>query len=410
MPADFHGGLSWPAASFLYDSPIEALPPPADLAIPLWGGGTAAVAAGGKVAARSVIGHTGGGLPVFTPLAGTVSAVADMAELAVRPARFNTGRLTVHIAVKDGEAAPAPAFPPRPRYWELTRDELAERLFAAGVIDLRGRTLAPGIVFDGLDPEPPLSTNLRLLIERAGELLVGMRIAMQLHGAARARLAVPREQPALRRLLRSMLASSVNLHVAAVPNRYPARHPALLPALAGLPAGSAIYGMENALRIKQAVCDGFPVTANYATLWNEWSGLRRNAELPAGATAGAVLGLKSPDYERHSLVLGGMLSGRSVHSAAAPSGRGMGGILLLNAARAKASARCDNCGRCLAACPAGLDPAQIYRLERDGDAAGLRRLGPASCLDCGLCTHVCPAGLDLCQQAGSALRLLAGAA
>jgi electron transport complex protein RnfC len=409
MPTDFHGGRSWPLTDFLYDSPIETLPAPSALAIPLWGGGTAAVSQGQAVAAHSVVGHDADGLPVFTPLAGTVSAVEDFTELAVRPARYNIARLTVRVAVNDGGAVPAPVFKPFPRYWELTRDELAGRLFEAGVMDLRGKTLATDIVFDGLDPEPPLSANLRLLIERPGELIEGMRIVMQLHGAVRARLAVPREQPALYALLRSMLASSVNLHAAAVPNRYPAGHPALLPASVGLPRGSAIYRMEDALRIRQAVAEGRPLTSTCATLWDQRSGQRRNAELPAGATIEAALGLAAGPYDDHSLVLGGMLSGTSVHSAGTPAGRGADGIMLLDAPRPRPRSACDNCGRCLAACPAGLNPAQIYRLERDGDSGAMRRLEPAACLDCGLCTYVCPAGLDLCQQARSAQRLVAEA-
>jgi electron transport complex protein RnfC len=291
----------------------------------------------------------------------------------------------------------------------MTRGELTERLFAAGVADLRGRALAPDIVFDGLDPEPPLSTNLRLLMERSEELLAGMRIVMQIHGAARARLAVPADRRALYRSLRSMLASSVNLHAAAVPNRYPARHPALLPALAGLPAGSPIYSMEDALRIKQAVCDGRPLTASCATLWDERSGLRRNAELPAGTTAGEALGLKRGAADNGCLVLGGLLSGTSVHSVLAPAGRAARGVMLLNAGRAPARSACDNCGRCLAVCPARLAPSQIYRLERDGVAGAMARLGPGACLDCGLCSDACPAGFDLCQQVRIARRLAAGA-
>ena len=409
MPKSFHGGRCWPRSSFLYDLPITGVPAPATLAIPLWGGGAAAVREKDAVAAHTVVGYAPDGLPVYTPLAGSVTAVADLAQLAVRPQRHNIPRLTVHLAVAGRQAEPGPAFPPAPRYWELTRAEIAQRLFSAGVADLRGRQLPGTIVFDGLDPEPPLSCNLRLLTERPEELITGMRIAIQLHGASRARLAIPAGHRRLESRLRSLLTSSVNLHVAAVPNRYPARHPSLLPALAGLPAGSAIYGMEAALRIKQAVADGRPLTAKLATLRDERSGLRRNAELPLGISAADALVLDRREHDGCTLVLGGMLSGTAVHYAGVPLGRGADGVLLLDAGPARHRAACDNCGRCLAVCPARLDPAGIFRHERDlpGGAAELR---PDACLDCGLCSHACPAGLDLCQQARIAARSAAGAA
>ncbi|MDI6739394.1 MAG: 4Fe-4S dicluster domain-containing protein [Candidatus Edwardsbacteria bacterium] len=396
MAKIFHGGRTWPAGDFLFHSAFKRLGSITELAIPVWNNGTALVKQGQEVAAHSAVGADAHGLPVFTPLAGKVSAVKDFAELAVRPRRFNIGRLTIQIAVGEKAAAePAPVFKPHPRYWELTKDELTNRLHAAGVIDLKNRPLPKTIVFDGLDPEPPLSTNLRLLMERPAELLDGMRIVMQIHGAVRARLAVPDDQPALFRQLKSMLASSVNLHPIAVENRYPARHPALLAACIGLPGNSAIYGMETALRIKQAVMEGRPLTAKFVTVWDEWSQRRANIELPIGATVEQALGLKSESYDGYKIALGGMLSGACAHSVKTPVGRDIDGILLIDAAREPRKAPCFNCGQCLEACPAGLAPSQIFRMERDSDAA---RLVPGACLGCGLCSYICPAGLDLSHQ------------
>lgn len=397
MPKPFHGGRSWPRTSFIHDRPIETLPPPDELCIPLWRGGSAIVVPGQHVAAQSVVGSLCTGMPAYTPLAGTVKEVFDFAELSVRPARFDHPRLTVRIAVSDDGTEPEPPFPPRPRYWELSHAELCHRLFAAGVADLRDRELPREIAFDALDPEPPLSTNLRLLMERPEELLEGMRVLMQAHAAVRARLAVPADRRELIAALRAMLTSSVNLHVAAVANRYPARHPALLPARCGLAAGAAIYAMRDALRARRAVALGRPVVTTFATLWDERARRFRNAELPLGTSLGRALGVAAPPDD-HSLVAGGMLSGAAVHSANLPAGPQLDGALLLDAAAAKPRAACDGCGRCLAVCPARLDPSRIYRLERDGDRGGLQGLRTGDCLGCGLCTHACPAGLDLCQQ------------
>ena len=53
---------------------------------------------------------------------------------------------------------------------------------------------------------------------------------------------------------------------------------------------------------------------------------------------------------------------------------------------------CTNCGRCKAACPAGIDiPATIGTYGRHEKKETLRELaGPEDCIECGACTACCP--------------------
>ena len=53
---------------------------------------------------------------------------------------------------------------------------------------------------------------------------------------------------------------------------------------------------------------------------------------------------------------------------------------------------CTNCGRCKAACPAGIDiPAVIGAYRRHEKKETLRELaGPEDCIECGACTACCP--------------------
>ena len=53
---------------------------------------------------------------------------------------------------------------------------------------------------------------------------------------------------------------------------------------------------------------------------------------------------------------------------------------------------CTNCGRCKAACPAGIDiPAVIGAYGQHKKKESLRELaGPEDCIECGACTACCP--------------------
>ena len=58
----------------------------------------------------------------------------------------------------------------------------------------------------------------------------------------------------------------------------------------------------------------------------------------------------------------------------------------------EAKRACTNCGRCKAACPAGIDiPAVIGTYGRYDKRKTLHELaGPEDCIECGACTACCP--------------------
>ena len=60
-----------------------------------------------------------------------------------------------------------------------------------------------------------------------------------------------------------------------------------------------------------------------------------------------------------------------------------------------ATTACIKCGRCAAACPAGLMPMQIERAYKLKNVDELNRLKVMLCMECGCCSFVCPAKREL---------------
>ena len=408
MPKSFPGGRSWPASRFFYHIPFSPITQPEQLVIPLWYGGRASVSEGGKVKANSAVGHDRNGLPAFTKLAGKVRAVADFSHLVARPKEFDFPRLSVTVDVDTKQPEAAPPFKPQPRFWELTHQELCARLFQAGVMDIRQAALPDVVLYNALDPEPPLSANLRLLMERPRELLEGMRILNQLHRARWTRIAISRESGQLEARLRTMLASAVNLSLAMLDSVHPQQRPALLKQALSPEEDCAIYGMETALQVREAVVLGLPAATARCTVWNQAARTQANAEVPVGATARQVLGTDEETARHRKLVFGGLLSGRSHYSLEMPVARGTAGVLLLDVPQEQHATACTNCGRCGGICPSRLDPSEIYRAVRDCRTDRVGRLRLVGCLDCGLCSFICPARLELLQQLETGRMLMEG--
>ncbi|GEM_PF-1462238 len=430
MQKTFPGGRRWAPGGFFYKKRIEPLPRPTDLAVPLWRGGTAVVEPGEKVKAFGLLGHDKDGLPVHSPLGGRIRDVGDFPHLLARPKQFDFPRRTVFIDVDRKQAEAVPPYRPLPRYWELTHQELCQRLLEAGVMDVCHRDLPQHIIYNALDLEPPLAANLRLLEERPGQALEGMRILNQLHNAVRSRVVLASGFPRLEARLRTMLASSVNLSLHIVDPVYPQGHPALLKNELFPEERCSIYNMTDAIRVREALVLGRPVVESHLTARNEPGKSAMNLTVPIGTPAGHVLwwdGQESrawrttaraesgqssfvshPDPSaRHSMVFGGLLSGRGFYSMEMPVQADTVGLMLLEQKR-PGPAPCINCGACHRRCPSRLHPSEIFRQVARLDTRRLAELGLDRCLGCGLCSWVCPSKIELVQQIGVGRMLLEG--
>ncbi len=62
-----------------------------------------------------------------------------------------------------------------------------------------------------------------------------------------------------------------------------------------------------------------------------------------------------------------------------------------------AAAECIRCGRCLDACPLGLEPDQVSIRVEAGRPLDTEPHGPLDCYECGCCSYVCPSGRPLVQ-------------
>ena len=68
--------------------------------------------------------------------------------------------------------------------------------------------------------------------------------------------------------------------------------------------------------------------------------------------------------------------------------------------------KCTNCGKCIKACPMGLQPLQLYRYVNAGMKDELERFNLEDCMECGCCSYVCPGRLPLVETFKAGKKLL----
>jgi electron transport complex protein RnfC len=113
--------------------------------------------------------------------------------------------------------------------------------------------------------------------------------------------------------------------------------------------------------------------------------------------------------ETTRIVAGGPMMGRSLPRLDLPLIKGMNGLVLLTGRGPfeEGYGPCIQCGRCLDACPLGLEPNQVSIFVEAGRTLDTEPYGTLDCYECGACTYVCPSErplLQFMQVAKSALR------
>jgi electron transport complex protein RnfC len=136
----------------------------------------------------------------------------------------------------------------------------------------------------------------------------------------------------------------------------------------------------------------------------------KNLRAPIGTLLQTLIdasGGMRPDTTR--LIAGGPMMGRALPRLDLPLIKGMNGLLLLTGRgpMEEGFGPCIQCGRCIEACPLGLEPDQVSIRVEAGKVLDTDPYGPLDCYECGCCTYVCPSArplLQFMQVAKSALR------
>lgn len=423
-------GTSW--------RPIEDLPPPSEVRLPLLQHiGAAAepvVKKGDRVRRGQKIAEAvDSGAPLHATISGKVKPIEKQphATLATAPA--------IVIARTD-DAEGELEFPEDPQWRACPAEEALARIREAGIVGLGGAafptwrklTLPRGtavdvLIVNGAECEPYLTADFRVMVEHAREAVEGGRLMARIIGAARMLIGVEADKPRAILALQKALAEDprgLPAHVVPCEARYPqGAERQLVAAVTGrvvppraLPSavGVLVQNVATAVAVHDAVRYRRPLLDRVLTVTGPGVRRPRNLRVPVGTLLSDVVahcGGMTDDASR--IVAGGPMMGRTLPRLDVPITKGMNGLVVLEGRGTfeEGYGPCIRCGRCLEACPLALEPDQVSVRVEVGRALETERFGANECYECGCCTYVCPAGRPLVQfmqVAKTALRRAGG--
>lgn len=377
-----------------------------------------AVTVGDTVSKGQLLAYSQGNIsaPLHAPSSGVVAGLTEWP--APHPSALPTPTL---ILETDGEERWADTVRPADPF-ALAPEEIALRVGAAGIVGLGGAAFPSAVklnlgrrrrihtlVVNGGECEPYLTCDDRLMRERAGDVIEGVRI--MLHGlqCGRALVGIEDNKPEAYQAMHQAAQAFPNIEVHLVPTHYPMGwDKQLLRYLLGreVPAdgratdiGVLIHNVATAYAVQRALRHGEPLISRIVTVSGTAVPHPVNVEVPIGTLLSELLrhcGAEPSRAER--LIMGGPMMGDAVPHADLPVVKGTCGVLAFGAVAApRPEEPCIRCSRCVSACPVGLLPLEMAGRIRAGQLDGAVKVGLKDCINCGSCSYVCPSNIPLVQ-------------
>ncbi|MFP4178488.1 MAG: electron transport complex subunit RsxC [Spirochaetaceae bacterium] len=374
---------------------------------------------GDEVEEGSLLGKASGFISaaVHSPVKGTVKEITEV--------YLHNGLKSQAVVIeRSQEEAPRRSYN-RVRDWqELTSQELIDLVSESGIVGLGGATFptqvklmvpkgkkAEVFIVNGVECEPYLTVDNRLMLEKTKELLAGTRIVEKVLNPKRVIVGIEENKPeAIARMEQVIKEQELPYEVAPLALKYPQGDEKLLiKALTrkevpsgGLPIdiGAVVSNAGTIYSIYEAAVYGKPLIERFVTVTGGAIKNPSNLRVRIGTTIGELIEECGGFTEvPEKIVAGGPMTGFAIHDLDIPVVKGTSGILALTAAETGKGARtaCISCGRCVSVCPMGLNPTTIFKRIDHLDYDSAAELGMADCRECGSCGFVCPAHIPLVQ-------------
>lgn len=300
---------------------------------------------------------------------------------------------------------------------ELTPESIVDIIKSAGITGMGGAgfptfvKLCPPptaktecVIINGVECEPYITADYRLMMEHANEILVGLQLLMKAAKVERGYIGIEENKPEAIKLFTQLTASDSRIEVVPLVQKYPQGGEKQLvdavikrqvPAPPAIPVnvGAIVQNVGTAYAVYEAVMKNKPLFERYTTVTGKQLKNPGNYLVRMGTTFNELIcacgGLPEGD---NKVLAGGPMMGKSVMSLDVPITKGTNSITILSGdeARRKAVQPCIRCGKCVDACPMGLEPYLLATLSANNLYDRLENEGVTSCISCGSCQFTCP--------------------
>ena len=299
----------------------------------------------------------------------------------------------------------------------LAPEEIVAKIKDAGVVGMGGAcfpthvklTPPPGckaecVIINGVECEPYLTADHRLMLEKTDEILVGVTLLMKAVKVDKAYIGIESNKPDAIRLMTEKAAAYSGIEVVPLKVKYPQggekqlidaiiRRQVPAPPAIPINVGAVVQNVGTAFAVYEAVQKNKPLFERVVTVTGkslaEPSNFLTRMGTPMSQLIDAAGGLPE---DTGKVIGGGPMMGKALASVDVPVCKGSSGVLVMPMKEAKRMVPqpCIRCAKCVGVCPMGLEPYLLATCSAHGDWERVEHEMIMSCIECGSCQFTCP--------------------
>jgi electron transport complex protein RnfC len=304
---------------------------------------------------------------------------------------------------------------------KLSSREIVERCFESGIVGLGGAAFPLHVklavpegkkcnllIINGVECEPYLTSDHRLMLERGEEILIGVAILMKALKVELAKIGIENNKPDAIAHLSLLAKSFKGITVHSLKVKYPqGAEKQLIKALlkrevpsGHLPidVGVVVHNVGTAFAVYEAVQKNKPLFERVVTITGKSLSRPGNFIVRTGTPISKLIEAAGgmPD-DTGKIVNGGPMMGKAVNNTDIPVVKGTSGIILfpLKESQRPEIKPCIRCAKCVSVCALYFEPFLLMTLSEKGLFERAEKERITDCMECGSCAYACPANRPL---------------
>jgi len=305
--------------------------------------------------------------------------------------------------------------------FNLSSKEIIDKIMEAGIVGLGGATFpthvklvppkgmkAEMLILNGVECEPYLTSDHRLMMEKADELLVGTRLLMKALEVEKSYIGIENNKPDAISLLREKSQEYKNIEIVPLKVKYPqGGEKQLIKAITGrevpsgglpIAVGAVVSNVGTAYAVYEAVQKNKPLFERIVTVTGKSVEKPSNLKVRIGTPVSELIEAAggSPE-DTGKIISGGPMMGKAISKTEVPVTKGTSGILLIKGQEAKRKevVACIRCSKCVSVCPMGLEPYYLMTVSEKQLWESAENNNVMDCIECGSCSYTCPSNRPL---------------
>lgn len=307
------------------------------------------------------------------------------------------------------------------RNCDLTPEQIISKINEMGVVGLGGATFpthvklmvpqgkkAGVLIINGVECEPYLTSDHRLMLEKGEEIMTGISILMKGLGVSKAVIGIENNKPDAIAHLENLAKTYQGISVAPLKVKYPqGAEKQLIKAITGrevpslklpIEVGCVVNNVGTAFAVYEAVQKNKPLIERVVTVTGKSLAKPSNLMVRVGTPVAELIsfcgGLPS---DTGKIISGGPMMGKALNNEDVPVVKGTSGILIIpeKESKRKSTENCIRCAKCVGVCPMGLEPYLLERLVNASEIQTAADNNILDCMECGSCQFICPSARPL---------------